>query len=64
MEWGQQNKKEVIFKVLESTGKDHKKYYKVGLLIEGEKQAEGTGSSIKRAEEQASQKTQSQLRIK
>ena len=64
LEWGQQNKKEVIFKVLESTGKDHKKSYKVALLLEGKKLAEGTGSSIKRAEEQAAQKIQSQLFIK
>lgn len=61
LEWGQQNKKEVSFKVLESTGKDHKKSYKVALLLEGEKLEDGTGSSIKRAEEQAAQKAQSQL---
>ena len=47
LEWGQQNKKEVIFKVLESRGKDHKKSYKVALLLERKKLAEGTGSSIK-----------------
>ncbi|MBF90299.1 MAG: ribonuclease III [Flavobacteriales bacterium] len=64
LEWGQQNKKKTIFKVLESTGKDHKKLYKVALLLEGEKLGEGTGSSIKRAEEQAAQKAQSQLLIK
>lgn len=64
LEWGQQNKKEVIFKVLESTGKDHKKSYKVALSLEGKKLSEGTGSSIKRAEEQAAQKAQSQLFIK
>ena len=64
LEWGQQNKKEVVFKVLDSTGKDHKKSYKVALFIEGEKQTEAIGSSIKRAEEQAAQKTQSQLLIK
>ena len=61
LEWGQQNKKEVSFKVLESTGKDHKKVYRVALLLEGQKLAEGTGSSIKRAEEQAAQKAQPQL---
>ena len=64
LEWGQQNKKEVIFKVLESTGKDHKKSYKVALLLDGRKLAEGTGSSIKRAEEKAAQKTQPKLFIK
>ena len=63
LEWGQQNKKDVIFKVLESTGKDHKKSYKVALLIEDEKVAEGAGYSIKRAEEQAAKKSQSQLFI-
>jgi len=61
LEWGQQNKKEIKFKILETTGKDHKKFYKVALLLEDEEIAEGSGSSIKRAEEQASQKAQSQL---
>ena len=64
LEWGQQNKKEVIFKVLESTGKDHKKSYKVALFLEGEKIVEGTGTSIKRAEEQAAKKAQSKFQIK
>ena len=64
LEWGQQNKKEVVFKVLESTGKDHKKSYKVALLLEEKKLSEGIGSSIKRAEEQAAQKAQSKLLIK
>ncbi len=61
LEWGQKNKKKVIFKVVESTGKDHKKSYKVALLLEKKKLTEGVGSSIKRAEEQAAQKAQSQL---
>lgn len=61
LEWGQQNKKDINFKVLETTGKDHKKFYKVALLLEDEEIAEGAGSSIKRAEEQASKKAQSQL---
>ena len=64
LEWGQQNKKEVTFNVLESTGKDHKKSYKIALLLEGQKLAEGTGTSIKRAEEHAAQNAQSQLFIK
>ena len=64
LEWGQQNKKEVIFKVLESTGKDHNKSYKVALFLEDKKLSEGIGSSIKRAEEQAAQEAQLQLFIK
>ena len=64
LEWGQQNKKKITFKVLESTGKDHKKSYKVALMLEGKKLSEGTGSSIKRSEEQAAQKAQHQLFIK
>ena len=63
LEWGQKNKKKVIFKVVESTGKDHRKSYKVALLLEKAKLTEGVGSSIKRAEEQAAQKAQSQLLI-
>ena len=61
LEWGQQNKKDINFKILETTGKDHKKLYKVALLLEDEEISQGAGSSIKRAEEQASQKAQSQL---
>ena len=61
LEWGQQNKKDIKFKILQTTGKDHKKFYKVVLLLEGETIAEGEGSSIKRAEEHASQKAQTQL---
>ena len=61
LEWGQQNKKEINFKILETTGKDHKKFYKVALLLENEEIAQGAGSSVKRAEEQASQKAQTQL---
>ena len=61
LEWGQQNKKNINFKILETTGKDHKKLYKVALLLEDEEISQGAGSSIKRAEEQASQKAQSQL---
>ena len=61
LEWGQQNKKDIKFKILQTTGKDHKKFYKVVLLLEGETIAEGDGSSIKRAEEHASQKAQTQL---
>ena len=64
LEWGQKNKKKVTFKVLESTGKDHKKFYKVALILEGKKLSEGTGSSIKRSEEQAAKTAQSQLFIK
>ena len=64
LEWGQQNKKKIIFKVLESTGKDHKKLYKVALMLEGIKLSEGAGSSIKRPEEQAAQKAKSKLFIK
>ena len=61
LEWGQQNKKDINFKILETTGKDHKKFYKVALLLENEEIAQGAGSSVKGAEEQASQKAQTQL---
>ncbi len=58
LEWGQQHKTEIIFKVIDSSGKDHKKSYKVLLLIGGEEKSTGEGTSIKRAEEQAAKKVQ------
>lgn len=61
LEWGQQNKKAIIFKVLQSSGQDHKKQYKVALFLEEEKVSVGEGSSIKRAEEDAAQKGKSKL---
>lgn len=61
LEWGQQHKKTITFKVLQSSGQDHKKQYKVALFLEEEKISEGEGSSIKRAEEAAAQKGKSKL---
>lgn len=61
LEWGQQHKKTITFKVLQSSGQDHKKQYKVALFLEEDKISEGEGSSIKRAEEAAAQKGKSKL---
>ncbi len=61
LEWGQQHKTEIFFKVVESSGKDHKKSYKVMLLIGGVEKTTGEGTSIKRAEEQAAKKAQPSL---
>ena len=56
LEWGQQHKTEILFKVIESSGKDHKKLYKVMLFVRGEEKSIGEGTSIKRAEEQAAKR--------
>lgn len=56
LEWAQQKKKKMLFEILSSEGKDHKKHYKVVLKLSGKVLSEGEGSSIKRAEEQAAKK--------
>jgi ribonuclease III len=54
LEWGQINKKSVVFNLTSSEGKDHEKQYTIELLVEAEKRYQGVGTSIKRAEEIAS----------
>lgn len=63
LEWGQKNKKAVVFKVTSSTGQDHNKRYKVALLLDNELVSEGSGTSIKRAEEQAAEQVKKRLFI-
>jgi ribonuclease-3 len=63
LEWGQKNKKAVVFKVTSSTGQDHNKQYKVALLLDDELVSEGSGTSIKRAEEQAAEQVKKRLFI-
>ncbi|MBH83351.1 MAG: ribonuclease III [Flavobacteriales bacterium] len=53
LEWGQAKKKQVIFKLISSSGKDHEKSYRVMVMIGQKKCSEADGTSIKRAEELA-----------
>ena len=46
-----------------STGQDHNKRYKVALLLDDEVISEGSGTSIKRAEEQAAEQIKNHLLI-
>ena len=61
LEWGQSQKKEVSFKILSSSGKDHEKTYEVLVEIEGRKYGVALGTSIKRAEESAAKQTLKEL---
>ena len=61
MEWGQAHKKEVIFKTISSTGKDHEKTYEVLVVIDEKKHGAAIGTSIKRAEELAAEQTLKEL---
>ena len=61
LEWGQSQKKEVVFKILSSFGKDHEKTYEVLVEIEGKKHGVALGTSIKRAEESAAKQTLKEL---
>ena len=55
LEWGQAHRKQIVFKLISSSGKDHEKTYDVMVLVGQKKYAEATGTSIKRAEESAAQ---------
>ncbi|MBL6657635.1 MAG: ribonuclease III [Flavobacteriales bacterium] len=61
LEWGQANKKQVSFQLINSYGKDHEKTYEVMILIENENKGQAIGTSIKRAEELASKEAYKDL---
>ncbi len=61
LEWGQINKKKVVFSLTSSEGKDHEKQYTIELLVEEDKRHQGIGTSIKRAEEIASKKAYQEI---
>ena len=61
LEWGQAHKKQVVFRLVSSYGKDHEKSYEVMVLIGQKKYAEAIGTSIKRAEELAAEKAYKEL---
>ena len=58
---GSRLKKQVVFKLVSSHGKDHEKSYKVIVLIGQKKHAEAIGTSIKRAEELAAKRALKEL---
>ena len=61
LEWGQAKKKQVVFKLVSSYGKDHEKSYEVIVLIGQKKYADAVGTSIKRAEELAAKRALKEL---
>ncbi len=61
LEWGQSQKKQVIFKLVSSYGKDHEKSYEVIVMIDQKKYADAVGTSIKRAEELAAKQALKEL---
>ena len=61
LEWGQAQKKQVLFKLVSSDGKDHEKSYKVMVMIGQKKYSDAVGTSIKRAEELAAQRALKEL---
>ena len=61
LEWGQAQKKQVVFKLVSSSGKDHEKSYEVMVMIGQKKYADAVGTSIKRAEELAAKRALKEL---
>lgn len=61
LEWGQAQKKQVVFKLVSSYGKDHEKSYEVMVMIGQKKYADAVGTSIKRAEELAAKRALKEL---
>ena len=61
LEWGQAQKKQVVFKLVSSRGKDHEKSYEVMVMIGQKKYADAVGTSIKRAEELAAKRALKEL---
>lgn len=61
LEWGQKNKRDVIFTVTKSYGESHAMQYEVALTVNGEKLSTGKGSSKKKAEEDASRAAYKQI---
>ncbi len=53
LEWGQKNRKRIRFELSGCYGESHSRKYEVSLLIEQDVMSTGSGSSKKRAEEEA-----------
>ena len=61
LEWGQANKKQIKFRLIDSFGKDHEKTYEVMIMIDNKNKGHAVGTSIKRAEEQAAKEAYKEL---
>ena len=61
LEWGQANKKQIKFRLIDSFGKDHEKTYEVMIMIDNKNKGRAVGTSIKRAEEQAAKEAYKEL---
>jgi len=57
IEWAQREKKQAQFNVVEEVGSGYKKQYVVELIVDGEAIARGQDYSIKRAEQNAAEKS-------
>jgi len=62
LEWGQREKKTIDFKTIAETGSGINKKFTVALFVDGELKTESAASSKKRAEQQASEILNSQLK--
>ncbi len=54
LEWGQKTKTSILFEITGCWGKSHSRKYQVSLKVDGQLVATGSGSSKKKAEEEAS----------
>jgi len=61
IEWGQKEKKQILFKVLDEKGSGYRKQYIVEVLIDEIPVAQGMDFSIKRAEQNAAEKAWNKL---
>jgi len=57
IDWGQREKKEVKFELIEEVGEGYGKKYKIAVLVEGKKYAEAIDFSKKKAEQRAAEIT-------
>lgn len=53
LEWGQKNKKEIVFEITGCYGESHARKFEISMKINGELISTGSGSSKKKAEEEA-----------
>ncbi len=53
LEWGQKNKRQIVFEVTGCWGESHARKYEITVLLDGEALGTGKGTSKKRAEEEA-----------
>ncbi|MEQ9261990.1 MAG: ribonuclease III [Owenweeksia sp.] len=53
LEWGQKNKRQIVFDVTGCWGESHARKYEITILLDGKALSTGKGTSKKRAEEEA-----------